>query len=389
MNTGRTDAVVLTGGSGFLGGLIAAALLAAEPATVILPIRPSHDLEDVLWPIRFAMRSLGCVFTDEHRRRLRVVRVKSPDHLENCADEIAGLRVTEVIHCAGCLDYFDSAALEAVNVALTHRLLDLARRWRVDRFTYISTAYSCGYIDGVAPEAPHALPIEDPTDYTRTKRDAEWLVVKSGLSFRIIRPSIVIGTSDDGQYTGKRYGVYQLWNGLERLMCRTWAPVLHIVAPEGRKVHLVHQDSFQRAFLASRRHLPENSVFHISSPIENAPAMRQLWEMWIHACARPERVVYYDRVGDLPMRAMDARQRAFLSLAWTNIDIASRHWNFATDNLRRLIGRGLDYRDVTIHSLERCQQRFIEESVQIQAFLARYSGETPAAPGANEGGVSP
>ena len=369
----KSEAIVVTGGSGFVGGLIAAALLVDDSATIVLPIRPHHSEAEVIWHIGLAVASLGHELTDVHKKRLRLIRAVSPDELGHLPG-LEDLRVGELIHCAGCLDYFDSKSLEAVNVGLTRRMIELARLWRVTRLTYISTAYSCGYIDGVAPEAAHGTPAADPTDYTRTKREAEWLVVSSGLPFHIIRPSILIGTSESGAYTGKRYGVYQLWNGLERLMCRKWTPLLHVVAPH-KSVHLVHQDSFQRAFVAARHHLPNDSFLHVTTPVGKAPTMREMWDLWIRECARPQRIVYYDRPADLPMREIDTRQRAFLSLAWTNLEIASRHWQFAPDNLRRLRDAGLDFRDVTVDSLVTCQRRFVAESEPIQQFLQRYEKE--------------
>lgn len=379
MNFLRRDAIVITGGSGFLGALVAASVLVEDSAVVVLPVRPHHDANDVLWHIRFGVSTLGREFNEDHNKRLRLIPVSSPHEIGNGRHSLDDLRVAEVIHCAGCLDYFDAPMLVEVNVNLTQRMIECARKWGVTRFTYLSTAYSSGYIDGVAPEAGHAPPARDPTDYARTKREAEWLVADSGLAFHILRPSIVVGTGGSGQYTGKRYGAYQLWNGLERLMCRKWIPVLHVVAPS-RKVHFVHQDSFQRAFLASRRWLPDNSYLHITTPAEDAPTMRELWDLWIRDCARPERVIYYDRPDELPMREIDTRQRAFLSLAWTNLEIASSHWAFATENLQRLRGQGLDFQDVTIASLEVCQRRFIEESETIRTFLQQYERQMPAWP---------
>jgi nucleoside-diphosphate-sugar epimerase len=373
MNVLRREAVVVTGGSGFVGGLIAAALLVDDSATVVvLPIRPHHDVKEVLWHIAFGVSTLGHDFSDDHRARLRLVPMESPDQLR--PGDLPDLCLSEIVHSAGCLDYFDKENLEAVNVDLTRRMIERGRLWGVRRFTYISTAYSCGYIEGTAPESLHPEPSDDPTDYTRTKRRAERLVAESGLPFHIVRPSILVGTSATGQYTGKRYGVYQLWNGLERLMCRKWVPVLHAVGAH-RKVHLVHQDSFQRAFLAARRRLPDGSFLHVTTPAESAPTMRQLWDLWLHACARPQQVVYYDRMDQLPMREIDTRQRAFLSLGWTNLEISSRHWEFAADNLQGLRASGLEYADVTLESLENCQRLFLQESETVQAFLKRHQND--------------
>jgi nucleoside-diphosphate-sugar epimerase len=374
----RPEAVVVTGGSGYLGGLVAAALLVEDAATLLLPVRPHHSADEVVWHIRFGVESLGREFTAEHRRRLRLLPMPSPEGLGALRDEVSDVRVAEIVHCAGCLDYFDKDTLEAVNVDLTRSMLALGQRWSVSRFTYLSTAYSCGYIEDTAPESLHGTPGEDPTQYTRTKREAERLVAESGLPFHVIRPSIVIGTSD-GRYTGKRYGVYQLWNAFERLMCRKWTPVLHAVAPD-HKLHLVHQDSFQRAYLASRRELPAGGFLHVTTPPERAPSIRELWDLWFRACARPERIVYYESVDDLPMRQIDTRQRAFLSLAWTNLQISSRHWAFATDTLERLRVGGLEFEDVTLSSLEACQRLFVAESASIQAFLEKHREQMPSWP---------
>jgi nucleoside-diphosphate-sugar epimerase len=355
MHPMKAEAIVVTGGSGFLGALVAAALLVDDSMTVVLPVRPHHTDENVHWHIGFGVTSLGHDYTGALRDRLRVVRLSSLADLGG-APELADLRVVEMVHCAGCLDYFDKPTLEAVNVGLTAEMIALARHWQVTRFTYISTAYSCGYIEGVAAESLHGTPPEDPTDYTRTKREAERLVAESGLPFQVVRPSIVVGTSRRGAYTGKRYGVYQLWHGLERLMCRTWVPVLHVVAPE-RKVHLIHQDCFQRTFLSARRQLPAGTFVHLTTPVDRAPTMRQLWDLWIRECARPERVVYYQSPHDLPMREIDTRQRAFLSLAWTNLDIASRHWDFATEHVEALRTAGLDFHDDRPHPAHPAEDR--------------------------------
>ena len=94
--------------------------------------------------------------------------------------------------------------------------------WRLgldlERLYYLSTAFSCGYRSDRVPERLHPVPESDPTDYTWSKREAESILARSGVPFVIIRPSVVVGDSRDGRYSGKRYGVYQLWHAAERLM---------------------------------------------------------------------------------------------------------------------------------------------------------------------------
>lgn len=371
MNVARRSATLVTGGSGFLGGLTTAALLAEEGTELVLPVRSHHDTSQLLWHITFGLKSLELEMTQAYRDRLRFVPLPPLDRLHELDAALGDVRVAEVVHSAGCLDYFDKATLEAINIGMTERMLELAHKWKVDRFTYVSTAYSSGYLAGTAPETVHEEPPKDPTDYTRTKRAAERLVASSGLPFQVFRPSIVIGTSSAGQYTGKRYGLYQLWNGMERLLCKKWVPTLHVVAPE-RKVSLLHQDSYQRALLAARRDLPEARFIHLTSRYETAPTMREVWNLWNQACARAREIIYYDNVDEVPLREIDSRQRAFISLAWTNLEIASRHWHFATGNLEELRKRGLEFADVTVASTELCQRRFIEESETVQRFIELY-----------------
>ena len=379
MNVSRRSGVLVTGGSGYLGGLTAAALLTEDATEVILPVRAHHDADQILWHVGFGVSCLGQELTPSLRDRLHLVPLPPLDRMHEMDAALGDLRVAEVVHCAGCLDYFDKETLYAVNVRLTEQMLDLSRRWAVDRFTYVSTAYASGYIEGTAPEGPHPDPPSDPTDYTRTKREAERLVAGAGMPFQVVRPSIVIGTSGTGQYTGKRYGLYQMWNGLERLLCKKWVPVLHAVAPT-RKASFVHQDSYQRGFLAARRHLPDAPFIHLASRNETSPTMREVLDLWIHACARPREVVYYERVEDVPMREIDSRQRAFLSLAWTNLQIASRHWRFATDNLDLLRERGAEIPEATLASIETCQRVFIESSEAVQRFIQLYHRDAAEAP---------
>lgn len=368
------EVVLLTGGSGYLGGLIAAALLAKTDRHVYLPVRAHHADDELIEGLSWGVRTMGGPWDPDWQHRLHRIALPGIEDLSPLEEQLSGLRVAEIVHCAGCLDYFDRPLLEAVNIGFTSRMLELGRRLGVRRFTYLSTAFSSGYLDVLSPETVHVDPPRDPTDYTRTKREAERIVAGSGLPYLILRPSIVIGTSESGVYTGKRYGVYQLWNGLERLMCKKWSPVLHLVGPR-QPVNMIHQDAFQQAFLAAWQGLPDDSVAHLSSRNHSLPTLRDFWELWNRDVSRAQELVFYDRVEDVPLRQIDTRQRAFLSLAWVNLQIASHPWRFEDGHLQRLREAGLAMTDVTVSTLEICQRRFVGESPTIQDFLARTSGE--------------
>jgi nucleoside-diphosphate-sugar epimerase len=364
--------VLLTGATGYLGSLIAASLLVHEDVDLVLPVRAGNDIESILRPVRAEIEVSGESFDAAFLNRLHLVQLPPFDSFHELDEAIREFGVNEIIHCAGCLDYFDRSTLEMVNVNFTRRLLERACSWNIRRFIYISTAFSSGYLDSIVPEHLHDEPESDPTDYTRTKRQAEQLVVASGLPYLILRPSIVIGDSRDGHYSGKQYGLYQLWSGMERLLCRTWSSDVHALAPE-QPLSLIHQDAFQKIFLAAFRMLPNNSILNVVSDHDGLPDLRALWKLWITTCLRPRYVYYYLKMSDIPMRTINTRQRALLGLASVNLEIASHPWRFETTNLRRLQQMGLEYPETTLETIALCQRRFIEESVTIRDFLDQNS----------------
>lgn len=390
-SNGSRRSVLLTGATGYLGGLIAATLLAEEDVELVLPVRGGHDAESISGPVRAEIEVRGGAFEPSYLERLHPVALPPFDSLDQL-DEAAGrFGVAEIIHCAGCLDYFDRPTLEAVNVEFTRRLVERARAWGVSRFVYLSTAFSSGYIDGVVPERLHAEPPADPTDYTRTKRAAEHIVAGGGVPYLILRPSIVIGDSRDGHYSGKQYGLYQLWSGMERLLCREWSADIHALAPE-QPLSLLHQDAFQKIFLAALRLLPDNSVLNLVSQHDEMPYLRQLWRLWVSECLRPDSVYFYPRMADIPVREINTRQRALLGLASVNLEIASHPWRFETTNIDWLRERGLEFPETTLETVAVCQRRFAGESQAIRNFLAQIAHRPPGATrffDAGAGGVVP
>ena len=363
--------LLLTGGSGYVGGLITSTLLRCEDVDIVLPVR-NLDRERFLAPIAAEVRLAGRELDDEMIRRLHLVPLPPNERMGELNDVVAEFGVEEVIHCAGCLDYFNAGALESANVELTRALVEQSKQWPIRRFLYISTAFSSGYLFGVIPEALHTAPGKDPTDYTRTKRDAELIVAASGLPFLILRPAIIIGDSRDGHYSGKQYGLYQLWAGMERLLCREWHPEMHVLAPR-QPVQLVHQDAFQSAFLAAYRHLPDQTIMNVVSDHAGLPDLRALWDLWLDACLHPRTTYYYERMSDIPLREINGKQRALLALASVNLQIASHPWRFETTTLDSLRQVGLEFPDATVNSVAACQDLFIHESKTIQEYRAAYA----------------
>lgn len=364
-------AILLTGASGYVGGLIASALLANEDVRILAPVRTLGPPERFFAPIEAEVRLAGGVFDDAMAARVRVIELPPLDRLSDLDAIVEEMGIDEIVHSAGCLDYFNAGALQAVNIGYTTAIVEQAARWKVSRLTYISTAFSSGYVRQRIAETVHDEPGKDPTDYTRTKRDAEAIVASSGVPFLILRPAIIIGDSRDGHYSGKQYGLYQLWNGIERLLCREWHPEVHLLATR-QPVQLVHQDAFQNAFLAARRLLPPGSIVNIVSNEWTLPDLRALWNLWMARCLRPREVRYYERMADIPIRDINGKQRALLALASVNLQIASHPWRFETSNMDSLRASGMEFADATLDSVAVCQNLFVTESKAIQEFFANH-----------------
>lgn len=369
---------LLLGGTGYVGSLIAGALLADESARLVVPIRKHHDPEAVLSRFKDEAQARGGTGAFDER----AVAIVPYDTLDTLGELLSGYRgrIGDLINAAGSVDYFDADLLQAANIRMTEQLLDLARTLAVRRFVFISTAFSSGYVDGPIAEQAHPEPPADPTHYTLSKREAERIVANSGLPFLILRPSVIIGDSRTGRYRGPRYGLYQFLSGLERLLCRKYHRELHVVAPQNT-VHFLHQDAFQNAFLAACRHCEAGSFVNIVAPADRGPDLRTLWEGWMQMCFMPERLFYYQRVGDVPIQGIEPRQRAFISFSSVNTEIATHTWRFDTTSLDWLKARhGLEFAPTTAASANECQRAFIEGSDLCRRLRQEHGADMAAAP---------
>jgi len=373
-NGSTPGAILVTGGSGFLGALAAATALAESHATVVLPVRSQHTRESVLAPIVAELAAEGRRLSESDLARVVTLPLPALERIEDLLPRLRELGVRDILHCAGCLSYFNVNKLQSGNLDLTQAFLDLGKALDVRRFVYLSTAYSAGFSDHPIPEALHQDPGSDPTDYTRTKRDAEWLVAKSGLPYVIVRPSIVIGDSRDGRYGGKPYGIYQLWTAGEKYLSAGFPPLLHVVAGD-KPVNFIHQDAFKAGFWAAYQTLPDGAVLHLVSRDDELPSLRDLWKLWMATHGGPREVHFFERLEDVPAEDLAPQVRMWLDFTAVNNEIASVHWDFALDNLDALRSNGLAMTDASLETVAIAQARFVADSPKLRLFTERYRAE--------------
>jgi dihydroflavonol-4-reductase len=174
------DRVLVTGGTGFVGGLLLARLV-AEGRQVRALIRRPADREQLPDP----------------RVELALGDVRDEESLARAADGCA-----VVYHVAGlnqlCLP--DPAPLYLINVEGTRRMLQAARRAGVRRVVYTSSAATLGGDGTHEVDESAGPPAEFTSHYARSKFEAEQVALDvDGVEVVAVNPSSVQGP---GRTTG-------------------------------------------------------------------------------------------------------------------------------------------------------------------------------------------
>jgi len=350
--------ILITGATGYLGGMVSAALAADRSARLVLLIREKRDRGQVVSRILEELAYSGAPPDGGAGERIAVIPMSGTLRAADIVRALAPFHIREIVHCAGALSYWDVEKLKAGNIVLTQALLEAGRRLGVRRFIYLSSAFCSGYVDGVVRERLHTEPSDDPCPYTASKREAEMLVADSGLPYLLVRPSIVIGDSRDGRYPGKLSGLYQLlWAAKRYLFGRT--PVLHAAAPRV-PLQVLHQDAFQAGFLGAYRHLPDGSIIHLVSREEILPTVRQLWEAVTSHHMPDCNIHYYEHPSEIPLEECAENVRQFWSAVRTNMEICSHRWRFESTAIESLRASDGPFADASPATVAMCYERFLE-----------------------------
>jgi thioester reductase-like protein len=185
-------AVLLTGATGFVGREILSRFLERDGRHVFALVRADND-DDAAGRLP-AHERLTAVPGDIEQRGLG---------LAGGAGELLRREVSAVVHCAASVA-FDMPLPESrsVNVEGTRRVMEFARSCsRLERFSYVSTAYVAGEPGGLFREDQLAVGQRFRNAYERSKFEAELALRREGaeLPVQILRPSIIVGDSATGR----------------------------------------------------------------------------------------------------------------------------------------------------------------------------------------------
>ncbi|HWH93302.1 MAG TPA: SDR family oxidoreductase, partial [Baekduia sp.] len=205
----RSDAVLLTGVTGFVGTAIALRILERSDLHIFALVRAA-DARDAAQRVRAALADVAPPdLLDAYAARCTALPadllVDGLGLRHGDREELAR-RCDEVIHCAASVSFdLPLDAAREINAAGAARIAELATRVAargdgLRRLVHVSTAYVAGERVGVFGEddVTHGLPFRN--TYEQTKHEAEQLLRawSPELPLQVVRPSIVVGDRATG-----------------------------------------------------------------------------------------------------------------------------------------------------------------------------------------------
>lgn len=217
--------ILITGATGFLGGALAADLLASpEWPDVLLLVRA----EDAAHAFQRTVRSLARFTTDiELLGRLRPEQVIAGDFTQ--PDTFIGdarlAGVQRVVHCAALTSFGNNTRVFTTNVDGTLRFAHALRQVAtIERFLHVSTAMICGDRPGrlVQEDQFPRAKVNHLVNYTESKAEVERLlrITLPNFPLIVVRPSIVVGHTRLGTTpSGSIYWTFRMADALGMTTC--------------------------------------------------------------------------------------------------------------------------------------------------------------------------
>jgi thioester reductase-like protein len=205
----RTDAVLLTGVTGFVGTAVMLRILERSERPIVALVR-AKNASDATARVRAALAEVvPAALVDTYMSRCSAVPadlLADGLGLRHADRERLARACDEVIHCAASVSFalpLDEA--RAVNTAGAARMAELAtvtatRGNGLRRIVHVSTAYVAGERTGAFGEDEMTIGLPFRNTYEQTKHEAEQLLRgwSPRLPLQIVRPSIVVGDRTTG-----------------------------------------------------------------------------------------------------------------------------------------------------------------------------------------------
>jgi thioester reductase-like protein len=198
--------VLLTGATGFVGMELLARYLERGERDVVTLVRADSD-EGAQARLDAVLENMFGAEAPRYRQRVRAVAadMTAPGlGLSEAERDRLAEHVTKIVHCAASVSFtLPLEEAREINLEGTRRMLELADLVRanggLEGYAHISTAFVAGNHPGSFAECDHDVGQTFHNSYEQSKFEAERLIRShEGLPFTILRPSIVVGDSNNG-----------------------------------------------------------------------------------------------------------------------------------------------------------------------------------------------
>jgi len=219
--------ILLTGGTGFLGGFLGCEFLKRGYHVIFLARdqRNKDAAERIATVLKAVDRNFDNNFPGSYEVWKGDVTEQHLGQDKKTLQKWKG-KIDEVWHSAAVLHFRDTyeTITESININGTLNVLYTTNFLNVKRFHHISTAYVSGKCPGKALEIHDTHEYDFRNPYERTKYDAEQEVRKKteqyGLQTTIYRPSVIVGDSKTGKslsFTGI-YNIAKIFQLIKRIL---------------------------------------------------------------------------------------------------------------------------------------------------------------------------
>lgn len=292
MNLISDDHILISGGTGFLGGCVVAELLPLELwPRVLLLVRCQTQMKGVE-----RVRSVLRRFEVEDSLLTRV----SPEQII-CGDlaDISTFeaderleRITHVLNCAAVTSFGANPNIWNINVQGTLAFANRIRRLPcLKRFIHVSTAMICGSKPPslVEEDAYPKADAEHFVDYTESKSRAEMLLREAmgDSPLIIVRPTIIVGHTRLGcKPSGSIFWVFRMFDALGMITgdIDSLMDVLPVDYCARALIHLLSSKTLN------------HQTYHIAAGPEYSSSKREIYHVFRHALEKSKRRRIYRTV---------------------------------------------------------------------------------------------
>ena len=382
------DAVFVSGATGFLGTEVVSRLLAETEADIYVLVRAESE-EAACHRLRNAWYHEPCLCSQIGERVKPAAGDFTLPQLGMTADLQRTIReqVTRVFHCGAEIGFQeDEEKLKATNCKGTENMVAFAKEIaNLKSFIHLSTAYVAGQKAGLIaegdPPATHFSSL-----YEKSKAEAEYIVMTSGLPYAICRPGMIVGDSRTGWAKNFNTIYYVL-----KLILLGKLPA--IPTSSDTRLNLVPADYVADAVVKiGLSGDAEGKTYHLTSPTNLQPTAGELLEH-VRKWAQENLNTEIPRPAFVPLRGLkraglaynkrrEGRKKAYLSNLLTLLPYFYGGQEFDRANTDEAVGAfDLNWRDYIDRILDfACRKNFMRQTdmtVFQQAQLRRQSKRYP------------